>query len=195
MHNQLVDAITELRDVVDDVELAAEAAPSWDDVTDKPSTFAPASHTHNASDIDAGTLAIARIPTGTTSSTVALGDHSHEWDDIANKPSTFAPGAHTHEAADIEDATATGLSLLTAADAATARSAIGAGTSTISLVSSGGNNGSAGTAARSDHTHDGLMESSAPSIADSEASDASELVADFNALLAALRTRGVLASE
>jgi len=32
------------------------------------------SHTHNASDINAGTLAIARIPTGTTSSTVALGN-------------------------------------------------------------------------------------------------------------------------
>lgn len=35
------------------------------------------SHTHSASDITSGTLAIARIPTGTTSSTVALGNHTH----------------------------------------------------------------------------------------------------------------------
>src|SRR5690606_20339805 len=34
------------------------------------------SHTHNASDINAGTLNIARIPTGTTGSTVALGNDS-----------------------------------------------------------------------------------------------------------------------
>jgi hypothetical protein len=35
---------------------------------------AAGNHTHNASDINAGTLAIGRIPTGTTSSTVALGN-------------------------------------------------------------------------------------------------------------------------
>ena len=34
-------------------------------------------HTHAASAITSGTLALARIPTGTTSSTVALGDHTH----------------------------------------------------------------------------------------------------------------------
>lgn len=34
-------------------------------------------HTHSASNITSGTLAIARIPTGTTSSTVALGNHTH----------------------------------------------------------------------------------------------------------------------
>ena len=51
--------------------------PSWSDVTGKPTTFTPSAHTHNASDINAGTLAIARIPTGTTGSTVALGSHTH----------------------------------------------------------------------------------------------------------------------
>jgi hypothetical protein len=38
---------------------------------------AATSHTHAATDITSGTLAIARIPTGTTSSTVALGNHTH----------------------------------------------------------------------------------------------------------------------
>lgn len=39
---------------------------------------AATSHTHNASDVNAGTLNIARIPTGSTSTTVPLGDHTHD---------------------------------------------------------------------------------------------------------------------
>ena len=38
---------------------------------------AASTHTHSASDITSGTLAIARIPTGTSASTVALGNHTH----------------------------------------------------------------------------------------------------------------------
>lgn len=45
--------------------------------TDLKSRFAEATHTHAASNITSGTLAIGRIPTGTSSSTVALGDHTH----------------------------------------------------------------------------------------------------------------------
>ena len=40
-------------------------------------TRALANHTHNATAINAGTLAIERIPTGTTATTVALGNHTH----------------------------------------------------------------------------------------------------------------------
>lgn len=50
---------------------------AWADITSKPSTFAPSAHTHSAGDITTGTFAIARIPTGTTASTVALGNHLH----------------------------------------------------------------------------------------------------------------------
>ncbi len=39
--------------------------------------YAPAVHTHAAADITSGTLNIARIPTGTTSATVSLGNHTH----------------------------------------------------------------------------------------------------------------------
>jgi hypothetical protein len=53
-------------------------------VPQTPSAITPASigaaassHEHSADDITSGTLALARIPTGTTSSTVALGDHTH----------------------------------------------------------------------------------------------------------------------
>lgn len=49
----------------------------WNEIGSKPSTFSPSSHTHSVSDITSGTLSISRIPTGTTSSTVALGNHTH----------------------------------------------------------------------------------------------------------------------
>jgi len=38
---------------------------------------ASTSHTHAASDVTSGTLAIAQIPTGTSSTTVSLGNHAH----------------------------------------------------------------------------------------------------------------------
>ena len=90
---------------------------SWNNLTDKPSTFPPsththaiadttglqealdgkqaagsyaaATHTHAAADITSGTLALARIPTGTTSSTVALGNHTHTFGTTAG---TFCQG-------------------------------------------------------------------------------------------------------
>lgn len=40
-------------------------------------TISDDSHNHSASTITSGTLALARIPTGTTSTTVALGNHTH----------------------------------------------------------------------------------------------------------------------
>jgi hypothetical protein len=40
-------------------------------------SYANATHTHSAADINSGTLDLARIPTGATSSTVALGNHTH----------------------------------------------------------------------------------------------------------------------
>ena len=42
-----------------------------------PSTMAPSAHFHPAADINSGTLAIDRIPTGTGSDQVALGNHTH----------------------------------------------------------------------------------------------------------------------
>jgi hypothetical protein len=66
---------------------------------------ASSSHTHASADITSGTLAIARIPTGTTSSTVALGNHTHTFGTTSG---TFCQGndsrlsdartptAHTH---------------------------------------------------------------------------------------------------
>jgi hypothetical protein len=58
-----------------------------------------------------------------------------------------APTVHTHVAVDVSDSTAVGRSVLTAADAAAARTAIGAGTSSLALGSTGS------TAAVGNHGH------------------------------------------
>jgi hypothetical protein len=55
-------------------------------------------HTHAASDIVSGSLDIARIPTGTTSSTVCIGDDSRLSD-------ARTPTAHTHAASDVTSGT------------------------------------------------------------------------------------------
>lgn len=52
------------------------------------------------------------------------GSSSLSWGDITGKPSTFPPSAHTHTAAQISDASDVGKGLMTAKDAATARSLI-----------------------------------------------------------------------
>ena len=43
---------------------------------------AAASHTHAASDVTSGTLDVARLPTGTSGTTVALGNHTHTAADV-----------------------------------------------------------------------------------------------------------------
>jgi hypothetical protein len=55
-------------------QTTAPGVTSYNDLTDVPSTFPPDSHNHSAAEITSGTLALARIPTGTTSGTVALGN-------------------------------------------------------------------------------------------------------------------------
>lgn len=153
MHNDSVACIVELREVVDDVEAAANTAPTWASVTGKPAVIAAGADAAAArTAIGAGT---SSLTLGTTSSTAKAGDYQPTWAQVTGKPTEFAPADHTHVAADVSDSSAVGRSVLTAADAAAARSAIGAGTgnSTVALVATGGNNGTATTAARSDHTH------------------------------------------
>jgi len=74
------------RSLVDDADAAAArttlglaavaSSGSYSDLTGTPSTFTPASHTHSADAIVSGALDIARIPTGTTSTTVCVGNDS-----------------------------------------------------------------------------------------------------------------------
>lgn len=104
------------------VNIGPLGASDWADISNKPSTFPPSAHQHDASDITtgtlatarvpnlsaskitSGTLAIARVPTGTTGSTVALGNHTHTPASIG--AATSAQGALADSAvqpADIAD--------------------------------------------------------------------------------------------
>lgn len=73
---------------------SGEVSVSWDSITGKPTSFTPSSHTHpftaitgtattaqipnlDTAKITTGVFSINRIPTGTTSTTVALGNHVH----------------------------------------------------------------------------------------------------------------------
>jgi hypothetical protein len=75
------------------------------------------------------------------------GGGSVAWADITGKPSTFTPSAHTQAASTISDSTTVGRAVLTAVDAAAGRTALGAGTSSLTLGSTGS------TAAAGNHGH------------------------------------------
>lgn len=109
-------------------------------------------------------------------------------------------GGTSVTSAQITDATAVGKSVLTATDAAAARTAIGAGTSNLALGTT------ASTAAAGNHTHtianitglqtalDGkLTATKVATQANSTATDVAGLVTDFNALLAKLKAAGIMA--
>jgi hypothetical protein len=55
---------------------------AWDNVTDKPTTFPPEAHTHQASEITDFTAAVEAV------------SPPADWDTLANKPSTFPPDTH-----------------------------------------------------------------------------------------------------
>lgn len=78
-HTHVASDITDFASAVGAISPAAD----WNTLSNKPSTFPPSSHTHQASDINSGTFNIARIPTGSTSSTVSLGNHGHELNSLA----------------------------------------------------------------------------------------------------------------
>ena len=68
---------------------------AWSEISGKPSTFTPASHTHTKSQI-------TDFPTSLPASDVyawakASAKPSYSWNEISSKPSTFAPSAHTHD--------------------------------------------------------------------------------------------------
>jgi len=79
--------------------------------------------------------------------------HSHSvgWNDVANKPTTFTPSTHTHTKSQITDLPAT---LVESVSAGTGLSKSGTAQAPTLSVNYGGN-GSANSAARSDHNHNG----------------------------------------
>jgi hypothetical protein len=62
---------------------------AWDNVTDKPTTFPPSSHTHVAADVTDFATAVAAVSPPV------------DWNSLTGKPATFAPSAHTHPISDV----------------------------------------------------------------------------------------------
>jgi hypothetical protein len=79
----VADAIEDTVGPTIDAKVAEAVAGIGDD-------FAPINHTHAASAIVSGTIAIARLPVGVSSTQVAAGDHTHNYDSV------YAPLAHNH---------------------------------------------------------------------------------------------------
>lgn len=166
-----------------------------------------------------GQMGEVELPTGGSAS----------WDDVTGKPATFPPATHTHTAAQVSDATTVGRSVLTATDAAAARTAIGAGTSSLAIGTTASTAAAgththtaaqvgaasaththaaadvvsgvlalariptgvtASTVSLGNHTHTGLLSGSAAAVAD--ATDEASAITQLNALLAVLRSRGIL---
>ena len=112
-----------------------------------------------ATDGTVATLSTATTAQGTSLTTLAgrvttlegSGTVAPAWTAITGKPTTFPPDPHTHTTTDVTDLTTVGRALAKAADALTARTAIGAGTG------NGTSNLTLGTlatqAAPGNHTH------------------------------------------
>ncbi|QNM45651.1 hypothetical protein DUT88_12935 [Shouchella clausii] len=62
---------------------------AWADVTGKPSTFPPSTHTHTIAQVD-------DLQTELDSKLESVA-----WGDVGSKPSTFPPAPHTHAIADV----------------------------------------------------------------------------------------------
>ena len=58
------------------------------DINELDERYALKSHSHDARDITSGTISMSRLPTGTSSTSVAVGNHSHD--------GVYAPDDHTH---------------------------------------------------------------------------------------------------
>lgn len=171
---------------ISDSTNAVTAAKITDATATGKSVLTAASKTAARTAIGAGTSSLAL---GTTSATAKAGDY---------KPAST----------DISDATAIGKSLIVATDKATARTAIGAGTSNLALgttssTAKAGNyvptwaqvTGKPTTFAPVSATSSvvgGVKQAVAQ--ADSVATDVAGLVTDFNTLLANLRTAGIISA-
>ena len=153
-HNHTIAQVSDLQDELDG-KAAAGHQHSWGDVTGKPAAYPPEVHTHTATQISdatatgrsvltAASQAAARTAIGAGTSSLALGTTA----------STAKAGNYQPTAANISDATTVGRNVLKAADAAAARTAIGAGTSSLGLGST------SDTAAPGNHTHSQYAESS-----------------------------------
>ena len=90
---------TKLNAMEDGIVEASEPV-AWAEITGKPETFAPETHSHAWEDItDKPTTFTPTI--GKTATTAKAGDYVPTYAEITGKPETFAPETHTHTIADV----------------------------------------------------------------------------------------------
>lgn len=150
-----------------DGKAAAAHQHSWGDVTGKPTTYPPEPHTHTKADItDLETISttatanhvVKRVTSGnitvptTPNASTSAASKSYVDQVAGGKADT----SHTHTASQISNATTVGRNVLTASSQSAARSAIGAGTSNLSLGTT------SSTAAAGNHTHTASSIGAAP---------------------------------
>ncbi|RNI30944.1 hypothetical protein EFA69_06535 [Rufibacter immobilis] len=74
------------------ITVSATTSVSWESVSGKPSTFAPAAHSHTLSEVNGLQGALdGKANTG----------HTHNWENIQNKPLLYPASAHYHNISDI----------------------------------------------------------------------------------------------
>ncbi len=148
-----------LQDITDIISGDLEINTAWDNITDKPTSFPPSSHSHSASSISdleetvediIGSKVIAGnninvLYNDTTGETTieATGTVSTAWGDITGKPSTFTPSAHTHTASEITDFQEAGEDLIGSSIIAGANVSVSYsdGTGKTTIASTGGSGG------------------------------------------------------
>jgi hypothetical protein len=81
-----VSALREAVDYDDSVPPGSDQAITWNapEAKFRPQTVSLPGHTHSADAVTTGVLAFARLPTGSTGTTVAPGDHKHSGADITS---------------------------------------------------------------------------------------------------------------
>lgn len=127
--------------------------------------------------------AAARTAIGAGTSNLKVGDAGTD-----AKAGNWAPNSY-----DLQDATEVGKSLIVAANAAAARTAIGAGTSNLAIGTTSTTAKAGDYAPPAATTAANGTVKMAAAQANSTATDVAGLVADFNALLGKLRTAGIIA--
>jgi hypothetical protein len=86
--------------------------PTWTEVTDKPTTFTPSSHTHDdlyyteaESDARFAPVVHAHAWSDITSGLPEFATRWPTWTEVTDKPTTFTPSSHTHASSDINSGT------------------------------------------------------------------------------------------
>lgn len=73
---------------------------AWTEITGKPETFAPETHSHAWEEIT-GKPSTFTPTIGTTATTAKAGDYVPTYAEITGKPETFAPSTHSHTIANV----------------------------------------------------------------------------------------------